>query len=425
MSQPRVSRTLIDRVPFFYGWVVLISVCFAGFSRQGPAVATLSVFVTPMTTEFGWSRTAISGAVSLGGVLAALLSPAIGTYLDRAGARAVLCFAVLSTAATTMLLPLTESIVIFYFLFCLARMNFAGPYDLGIYGAVNNWFIRRRGFATAVVNLAQMAGLVAMPIIAQIAIIYSNWRGGWLAIGLTVLLVGFLPVWFFMIRRPEDVGLQPDGDFSGPHDPNISKQEPQQATEPTFNRKQAISTPAFWLLSIFTILVYPVQAGVSLHQAPHLIECGIDPTVAATVVSTFSCVSAIVGFSLGFWPSKFPLHIVLAATGVALGTSALMMLDIASPIDAYVASAVFGLGIGGLLTTLPLAWANYFGRKNFGSIRGVALTMQVLAQASGPLISGVLRDLTGTYDLSLTFFSILAFCGATAGIVARPPKIRT
>ena len=215
MPQPQLSKTFIDRVPFFYGGGVLISVCCAGFSRQGPAVATLSIFVTPMTTEFGWSRTAISGAVSLGGVLAALLSPAIGTYLDRAGARSVLCLAVLSTAVTIMLLPFTESIFIFYFLFCLARMNFAGPYDLGIYGAVNNWFIRRRSFATAVVNLAQMAGLVAMPIIAQVAILYSNWRGGWLAIGLMILLVGFIPVWLFMIRRPEDVGLQPDGPSSG------------------------------------------------------------------------------------------------------------------------------------------------------------------------------------------------------------------
>ena len=62
------------------------------------------------------------------------------------------------------------------------------------------------------------------------------------------------------------------------------------------------------------------------------------------------------------------------------------------------------------------------GRKNFGSIRGAALTMQVLSQASGPLISGVLRDLTGTYDVSLVFFAVLAFCGAMAGIVARPPK---
>ena len=66
------------RLPFYYGWIILACLCCAGFSRQGPAVATLSVFVEPLTGEFGWSRTALSGAVSLGGVLAALMSPPLG-----------------------------------------------------------------------------------------------------------------------------------------------------------------------------------------------------------------------------------------------------------------------------------------------------------------------------------------------------------
>src|SRR6185312_7805972 len=72
---PRLPALLAARLPFFYGWVVLGVLCFAGFARQGPAVATLSVFVTPLTRDFGWSRTALSGAVSLGGVLAAIVSP--------------------------------------------------------------------------------------------------------------------------------------------------------------------------------------------------------------------------------------------------------------------------------------------------------------------------------------------------------------
>ena len=153
----RLPAKLIDRLPFHYGWLVLACVCCAGFSRQGPAVATLSIFVEPMTAEFGWSRTALSGAVSLGGVLAALASPLIGPSLDRKGARIVLCLAVLSTAAATMLLSLTSSLLVFYLLFCFARMNFAGPYDLGIYGTVNNWFVQRRALAISIVTLAQMA----------------------------------------------------------------------------------------------------------------------------------------------------------------------------------------------------------------------------------------------------------------------------
>ena len=216
MPLQSVPKILIERLPFHYGWLVLGCVCCAGFSRQGSAVATLSIFVEPMTSEFGWSRTALSGAVSLGGLLAALTSPFIDPYLDRKGARAVLCFAVISTAAATMLLSLVGSLVVFYALFCFARMNFAGPYDLGIYGAVYNWFVERRAFATSIVTLTQMAGLVAMPLIARFAILGSGWRGGWLAVGLTVLVVGFVPTWLFMVRRPEDLGLFPDQRTEGP-----------------------------------------------------------------------------------------------------------------------------------------------------------------------------------------------------------------
>src|SRR6267378_3755209 len=92
-----LAALLTARLPFFYGWVILACACCAGFARQGPAVATLSIFVEPMTSEFGWSRAALSGAVSLGGVMAALASPLIGPVLDRQGARIILCTAVLVT----------------------------------------------------------------------------------------------------------------------------------------------------------------------------------------------------------------------------------------------------------------------------------------------------------------------------------------
>src|SRR5580698_3420031 len=97
ITPPRLPAFFAARTPFFYGWAVLASLCCAGFARQGPAVSTLSVFVTPLIHDFGWSRTALSGAVSLGGILAAIVSPALGPFLDRAGSRALLCYAVLTT----------------------------------------------------------------------------------------------------------------------------------------------------------------------------------------------------------------------------------------------------------------------------------------------------------------------------------------
>src|SRR5579864_9702643 len=118
MLSPSLPRLLSARLPVFYGWIVLACLCCTGFARQGPAVATLSIFVEPLTREFGWSRTALSGAVSLGGVLAALIAPWIGPLLDRQGSRLVLCAAVLINGIALMLLSLTPSLLVFYLLFC-------------------------------------------------------------------------------------------------------------------------------------------------------------------------------------------------------------------------------------------------------------------------------------------------------------------
>jgi MFS transporter, OFA family, oxalate/formate antiporter len=407
-------------LPFFYGWVVLGCLCCAGFSRQGGATATLSIFVEPLTREFGWSRTAVSGAVSLGGVLAALSSPWIGPLVDRHGSRLTLCLAVLVTGIAMLLLSLTNSLLVFYLLFCVARLNWAGPFDLGIYGALNNWFVARRAFATAIATVAQMAGLVAMPLIAELAMRHHSWRAGWLAIGVSVLVIGFPPVWLFMARRPEDLGLHPDraalSDTPGPARTALS------SVEPAFSRGEAIGTSAFWLLLLYTVLVYPVQAGVSLHQAANLIEHGVAPAAAATIVSLFSLMSGVASAACGVLPRWLPVKYPLAVTGVALTAGTISMIGISSASQGAVAAALFGCGIGGILTLLPIAWADYFGRANYGAIRGLVLSAQVLAQASGPLLSGVLRDWTGSYQRSLQCFAVLSFLSILAALAARRPR---
>ncbi|MBO0742799.1 MAG: MFS transporter, partial [Hyphomicrobiaceae bacterium] len=428
-----IATLLIARLPFFYGWIILACACCAGFARQGPAVATLSIFVEPMTSSFGWSRTALSGAVSLGGIMAAMVSPLIGPVLDRQGARVMLCAAVLLTGFSTMLLSLIQSLLAFYVLFCIGRMNFAGPFDIGIYGALNSWFVQRRALATSIANLSQMAGLVALPLVAHWAIERDGWRGGWLAVGACVLLVGFVPAWLFLVRRPEDVGLMPDGHpvhaapFAGSPAPTAPVQgipatPPIAAAEPAFSRGQALRTPTFWLLSLYTAAVYPVQAGVSLHQAPHLIERGLSPTIAATVVSTFSLTSALAVLGFAVFARRIGIRTSLALAGACLGASAVLMLAIATPIEGFIAACCFGAGIGGVLTVLPLAWADYFGRASFGAIRGAALTVQVTAQAAGPLLSGLLRDAYGTYLASLTCFAALSVLGVAAALLVHPPR---
>ena len=208
----RLVEALAARLPFYYGWVILACVCAAGFSRPGSAVATLSIFIEPMTAEFGWSHTQISAAVSVGGILGALVSPMLGGFLDRNGARVVLSAAVLATGIPLLLLSFTQSLAFFFVFYCTARMAFSGPFDLGVHGSIVNWFVRKRAFATSVATLVTMCGLVTMPLIAHFVMQASDWRAAWVAIGATVLVIGFVPTWLLHVRRPEDMGLRPDGE---------------------------------------------------------------------------------------------------------------------------------------------------------------------------------------------------------------------
>jgi sugar phosphate permease len=415
-----MAGALAVRLQSYYGWVVLACASAAAFSRAGPAVATLSMFVAPMTSEFGWSRTGLSGAVSLGGILAALLSPAIGSLLDRRGPRLILGAAVLSTGVSLLMLSQIGSLVAFYVLFCTARMNFAGPFDLGIYGAISNWFVARRAFAVSIANAVEKTGLVLLPLLAYAVISTQGWRTAWLVIGAVVLLVGFLPSWLLMIRRPEDVGQVPEGSLVAPASAG-SAGLAHAEIEPVFTRAEALRTRAFWLLSLFTLMVYPVQAGMSLHQAVHLIERGLSPGAAAASVGVLTLSSIVSTFAFGIIPRCIGVPAALAITGAMLVGAAIGMAVTTTIATTVVSAALFGLGVGGLQVVLPVAWADYFGRRNFGAIRGVALTIQVSAQASGPLASGLLRDWTGDYTASLITFAVLSTISVLAALSIRPP----
>ena len=170
------------------------------------------------------------------------------------------------------------------------------------------------------------------------------------------------------------------------------------------------------------MLIYPVQAGVSLHQAPHLIERGLTPAAAATVIAVFSAMTAVSSFGIGFLPRRWPVRYSLCASAVAMSVGAFALIAVNSQASACAAGGLFGLGVGGMLTLIPVAWADYFGRESFGAIRRLALSVQVVAQAIGPVLSGALRDWSGTYTDSLIVFGCLATAATGAALAARPAR---
>jgi MFS family permease len=419
MSRP-LARDLARRLPFFYGWAVVGCAMCSNVARQGAAVATLSMFVVPMTLEFGWSRTGISGAVSLGSLLGALAAPFAGPLFDRHGSRALLVASAFVVSACCVALAGTQSLAWFYAAFALSRMTFSTPFDVGTTSAVAKWFVRRRALAMSFLAMSTGIGLAVVPFVAQMVIVEHGWRAGWLVLAAIVLVTGALPQWLLLVRQPEDLGLAPDGKGGASAE---REGDGRPATrEAAFTRAEAMRTPVLWLLMAFTLLVFPVQAGISLHQAPHLIERGLPPTLAAAVVSAFSLSVALASLLFGAVGDRVSLRGSLACGALLMAAGAATMRAVDGPLLGFVSAIAFGAGIGGIFAMLPVAWANYFGRAHFGAIRGVTLPAQVGGQALGPLIAGVLHDLSGDYAAGFVVFALMSMFAAAVALLVRPPR---
>ena len=427
MSFARLRARLAQRLPFYYGWVILAAASVPSFgARPVMAVATLSVFVVPMTDQFGWSRGQFSGAVSLGALFGLIVSPFAGRLVDRYGSGMMVSASSAMVGLCAIGLSMISPVWSFYALYVPGRAVFSSPLELGTSTAVSNWFIHRRPMALAYMGIVQGIGLTIFPIITQVLIDGWGWRTAWLALGIFTISTGIIPVLLLMARRPEDMGLEPDPEPSIPavtdgETPRGPQTGPARHTESDYTVRQALATRAFWVLSLFSVFGFVVQAGVSLHQVPHYISQGVPTYLAALTASVFAFGQVPGGLFWSVLARRVPLRILLSATAAimtvgAIGTGMTGSLSSGIPM-----AFLLGFGVGGLHLILRLTWADYYGRLHLGAIRGLTLPAQIGGQALGPIIAGFMFDATGGYQTPFTVFGIILAFGAVMVLAATPP----
>ncbi len=404
--QTRAARA----VPFYYGWVILgLSGITSYSSRPLMSVAVLTVFVAPMSEQFGWTRAQVAGAVSLGGALAVVAAPLVGPVLDRYGAGLVVGISSGIAGLCAVALGGVNQIWLFYLVYVPGRATFASPLELGTSVAVSNWFIRRRPFALALNHVSQGSGLAVMPLVAQVIIGTWSWEMAWYVLGIWTVAVGVVPALLLMARRPEDLGLEPDG---GAGNPTAGRRTASgqglrnAADEINFTQRQAIGTRAFWLMMLFAFAGFIVQAGVSLHQVPHFVDQGVPPAVAVWTASTFAISQVPASIFWSALSQRFAARLVMPAAGLVVAGGAITT-AFASEIAAGVLGAfILGFGVGGLHIIARLTWADYFGRLHLGQIRSWGLAAQVGGQALGPVAAGMAVDRVGSYEGAFLAFGI-------------------
>src|SRR4051812_39737447 len=235
------------RLPFFYGWII-VGVTFVTMAIGVNARTAFSLLFPPIIGEFGWERGVTAGAFSFGFLVSGALSPMIGRMMDRHGPRAVMELGVILMGGGLLLAPLTTQPWHLYG--TLGVLVGGGSVCLGYSGQslfLPNWFVRRRGMAIGVAFAGVGVGSIMLLPWVQVVIEGAGWRAACVAMGF-LLLVVLAPINLLLRKRPEDMGLRPDGDAapvaSAALPPSNVVNEAWAAVDWTLAR--AMRTAPFW-----------------------------------------------------------------------------------------------------------------------------------------------------------------------------------
>ncbi|NOT53517.1 MAG: MFS transporter [Deltaproteobacteria bacterium] len=386
----------------FHGWWIVLVVGVGLSLSYGPIiVATFGVFLKPLSQEFGWSRTGISLAFSLGNLMFSGALPLIGRLVDRLGARTVILPSVLIFGLSVMsFYLLTASLWHFYALYLLLGVVNSGP--LSAYSKViSRWFDQQRGLALGLAMAGMGVGSFIIPPLAQALITTVGWRQAYVFLGLLVIGITMPVVGVFLKETPQRMGLWPDGAIVAAA--GVAKRTGQ---EPGLSGREAWHTGAFWLMVGAFFLQSVGFHGYYLHLVPLLTDHGASVQSAALVMSLGAVGGMLGRVGGGYLLDRFfaPYVAVCFFCGSALGIFLLWSGAVGSL--AFVAAFLGGLGVGAELDIIAYMVSRYFGLRAFGEIYGYVFAAFTLGGVIGPPLMGIGFDSTGSYSPVLGGFVV-------------------
>jgi len=416
------------RLPFFYGWVI-VAVTFVTMGVGVNARTAFSLLFPPILDEFGWERGVTAGAFSFGFLVSAVLSPSLGRLMDVRGPRVVIELGVGLMAAGLMLATLVREPWHLYA--TLGVLVGGGGVCLGYTGQalfLPNWFVRRRGLAMSLAFSGVGVGsIVLLPWLGTL-IGRAGWRAACWALGILVLAL-LAPLNLLLKRRPEDLGLEPDGDDasgSAAARPAIDIVDPAwAAVDWTLGR--ALRTAPFWWIMVGYFCGLFAWYAVQIHQTKYLVEIGFSPTEAAWALGFVSLAGIPGQIALGHLSDRIGREWVwtVGSLGFALCYVALLLLrDTPTPTLLYFMVASQGMLGYGLTSVIGAIPAEIFQGRHYGAIFGVLMLASIVGGAAGPWVTGALYDATGSYALAFVLAIGASALSALAIWLAAPRKVR-
>ena len=416
----------------FYGWTIVAVAFLIGITQAGVFQNVLSIFLKPMAAEFGWNRSMITGSIAVGTLAGGFISPFVGPYLDKYGPRKLAFWGITILSGGLIALSQLSEIWQLYLFFGTGRMIASGLLALVVTVSVSNWFIEKRGRAMGISQLGSRIGIAFLPLLVQFIIIEFGWRTAWVVLGLVVFIISALPALIFLRRRPEDVGLLPDGRRQMNRHANTGTSseasEPDSKylleNEPVWTRKTAFRTPAFWQLLLVMCIIYFVGAGANFHLFPFMTDQGLSSKTAVLVITVLSICSAFGGVIFGFLAERISVKKLLGGILLTIGICFFSIFwAVESRVLIFVFVVVYGIIRGGILPLIFLVWADFYGRRSSGTVLGLGSPFRLAANAAGPFFAAVCFDLFRNYWIPFSIFTILLVIAGIVAFTARPPDI--
>ena len=398
---------------FYYGYRIVAATSVIQMMYLG-CVFTFGVFFPEFEAEFGWSRATISGASSLMFLMMGVLAIFMGRVNDAFGPRVLLTVAVSIFAVGYLLMYRMTTIWELYLFYGLLGGLGMGAHDVVTLSTVARWFIRHRGLMSGIVKAGAGIGQVLIPLAAAVLVSIYGWRQACLLIGVVTLVIMVLAAQ--VVRRdPAELGLRPLGDEKRPD-------LESGAGEGGLTFQQAATTRPFWILCLAKLSDFFCLLTIMTHIIPHGIDQGFAPATAVAVLSLIGGCSILGRILLGSAFDRIGAKRSLGTCFLVLLATLILLQVSTDPRLLFVFAPIYGIAHGGFFAIASPSVAHYFGMRSHGTIFGFVLFFGTLGGTVGPLLSGRIFDVTGSYDIAFMILIGFAIFGLLLTAALRPVK---
>jgi predicted MFS family arabinose efflux permease len=407
---------MISERSFEYrGWKVVF-VCFvmAVFS-YGLGYYGHGVYLAELTTRDGsdgprFTTSAVSAAATVYYVLSACLVLFVSDAISRFGPRFVAMIGAAALAASLLLIARIRSPVDLFVAYLTMSVSWATLTNAAISNVLGLWFSSKRGLAISLsLNGASLGGILAPPLLV--------WGIGKVSFSTAldtaaaIVLLGLAPLIALWMDRPST------GDLVAPVivGPGGSRTRP-------VTRRSVLRTAHFWTIAAPFALAITAQVGFIVHQISFLLpKIGREGASLAVMLTTAMAVVGRIG--LGFCIDHLNQRRIAALLFGNQAVAILLLIYANVPPVIYLASALFGLSVGNVITLPVLLVQQEYDAASFGVLAALAVSIIQMTFAFGPALVGVLRDLTGEYTTSLAVCIALELLAAAVVLIRLTPNL--